>query len=116
MSLVAFYRRFHEPILESTSAIPASSSAESYSSRVMGNFSRSRERQQTKLMADPKTFKASPKEAIQSGVRVLHLKFGEGKVISIDGSPGNRVATIYFQGIDNPERRIMLKFAKLQVL
>jgi len=101
--------------LESTSALPSSSSSQSFGSKVMGNFSRNRQ-QSSKLMADPKTFKPSPKEAIQAGVKVLHLKFGEGKVISIDGNPDNRVATIYFQGIDNPERRIMLKFAKLQVL
>ncbi len=29
---------------------------------------------------DPKTFQASPSEAIQVGQQVLHLMFGEGKV------------------------------------
>jgi DNA helicase-2/ATP-dependent DNA helicase PcrA len=47
---------------------------------------------------------------------VLHLKFGEGKVINVDGGKGNRVATIHFKNVDNPQRRIMLKFAKLQIL
>lgn len=104
--------------LESTSALPSSSDRGGEAragARVMGNF-RTGRRPEPKLMADPKTFKPSPQEAIQAGVKVLHLKFGEGKVISIDGNPNNRVATIYFQGIENPERRIMLKFAKLQVL
>ena len=36
--------------------------------------------------------------------------------MSIDGNANNRIATIYFQGIDSPQRRIMLKFAKLQIL
>ena len=49
-------------------------------------------------------------------MRVLHLKFGEGEVIKIDGARDKRVATINFNQIDNPERRIMLKFAKLQIL
>lgn len=68
------------------------------------------------LMADPKTFKPSPSDHIQVGMKVLHLKFGEGKVLSIDGARDNRVATIFFQGSETPERRIMLKFAKLQIL
>jgi DNA helicase-2/ATP-dependent DNA helicase PcrA len=102
--------------LESTSSLPTSgSSAPSFGASVTGNFSRTQQ-QSPQFRIDPKTFKPSPPEAIQAGVKVLHLKFGEGKVISIDGNPSNRVATIYFQGIDNPERRIMLKFAKLQVL
>ena len=49
-------------------------------------------------------------------MKVLHLKFGEGKVLSVDGYNDSKVATIFFQGINNPQRRIMLKFAKLQIL
>ena len=61
-------------------------------------------------------FKPSSSELIQAGQRVLHLKFGEGKVISIDGANDNRVATIEFSLADEPTKRIMLKFAKLQIL
>ena len=53
---------------------------------------------------------------IEPGMEVLHLKFGKGKVIRIDGSRENRVATIHFHEIEDPERRIMLRFAKLQIL
>lgn len=81
---------------------------------VSGSFKRKEPANQ--LMADPKTFKASPSEQIQTGMKVLHLKFGEGKVLSVDGARDNRVATIFFQGSETPERRIMLKFAKLQIL
>jgi DNA helicase-2/ATP-dependent DNA helicase PcrA len=49
-------------------------------------------------------------------MKVLHLKFGEGEVISIDGARDNRVASIRFDQMDNSERRIMLRFAKLQIL
>ena len=50
-------------------------------------------------------------------MKVLHLKFGEGKVLSIDGSANSRIATIFFKDADDPQqRKIMLKFAKLQIL
>ncbi len=65
---------------------------------------------------DPSSFKPSPSASIQAGMQVLHLKFGKGKVLRIDGGPNNRIATIQFRNIDRPERRIMLKFAKLQIL
>lgn len=68
------------------------------------------------LRVDPATFKPSPSEAIQSGMHVLHLKFGKGKVLNIDGHKDNKVATIEFEAIENPKRRIMLKFAKLQIV
>jgi DNA helicase-2/ATP-dependent DNA helicase PcrA len=69
-----------------------------------------------KPVVDPKTFQPSPQEKIVPGAKVLHLKFGEGKVTSVDGGADNRIATIYFNGLDQPEKRIMLRFAKLQVL
>ena len=88
------------------------SSSEPLRAKVSGRF----KRQAPAVRVDPSTFKPSPMSAIETGARVLHLKFGEGVVKGIDGGAGNRIATIYFEGIDNPERRIMLKFAKLQVL
>jgi DNA helicase-2/ATP-dependent DNA helicase PcrA len=65
---------------------------------------------------DPSSFKPSPAESIRDGMQVLHLKFGKGRVLTIDGHKDNRVATIEFEGIENPKRRIMLKFAKLQIV
>ncbi len=67
-------------------------------------------------VVEPDDFKASPIEAIQPGVSVLHLKFGEGKVLAIDGGADNRIATIHFKDLSDPQKRIMLRFAKLQVL
>ncbi len=61
-------------------------------------------------------FKPSAPTQIQAGMRVLHQKFGEGKVIQVEGSSDNRVATIFFSEVDNPQRKIVLKFAKLQIL
>ena len=50
------------------------------------------------------------------GQKVLHQKFGAGKVLSIDGGRDKRVATIFFQDVEHPQKRLMLNFAKLQIL
>ncbi|MCC6816074.1 MAG: UvrD-helicase domain-containing protein [Saprospiraceae bacterium] len=60
--------------------------------------------------------KASDPKLISTGMNVMHQKFGNGKVISIEGSSDNRIATIFFKDIDEPNRKIMLKFAKLEIL
>ncbi len=65
---------------------------------------------------DPSEFKPSAPYKIKEGMDVLHMKFGQGKVKQIDGANDNRVATIHFDEIDRPKRRIMLKFAKLQIM
>ena len=63
---------------------------------------------------DASQFKASPPESIKKGQKVLHLKFGEGEVLHIDE---RNVATILFpQATDSKEKRIVLQFAKLQIL
>ena len=61
-------------------------------------------------------FKPSPTDMVQEGSLVLHQKFGEGRVTKLDGGADNRIATIHFSSLPNPEKRIMLRFAKLQVL
>jgi len=64
----------------------------------------------------PADFKPSPIEMIVEGAEVLHLQFGRGRVVSIDGVRENRVATIHFDEEGSTAKRIMLRFAKLQVL
>ncbi len=64
----------------------------------------------------PADFKPSPNEEIAEGMEVLHLQFGRGKIVSIDGARENRVATIHFEEGAESERRIMLRFAKLQIV
>ena len=113
--------RFLEEIapqhLESTNPLPRRSAVPTgrIGAKVMGNF-RKPNNGSTGLKVDPATFKPSPSAEIKTGMKVMHMKFGEGKVMSIDGGANNRIATIHFAGIDNPERRIMLRFAKLQIL
>lgn len=79
--------------------------------RVTGHFKR-RQAGPAKPVIDPKDFKPSPSADIAAGMYVLHLKFGKGKVIHID----NGVAQIHFKDVPNPDKKIMLKFAKLQII
>ena len=59
-------------------------------------------------------FVAANPNHIKAGMEVIHLKFGQGKVISVDD---RLVASIVFDGLDdNQEKRIMLQFAKLQIV
>jgi DNA helicase-2/ATP-dependent DNA helicase PcrA len=67
------------------------------------------------MMADP-NFQSSPISEITEGVEVLHQRFGKGKVIKVDGNNDSRVATIHFENSYEEEKRILLKYAKLQVI
>ncbi|MEP7195110.1 MAG: UvrD-helicase domain-containing protein [Saprospiraceae bacterium] len=60
--------------------------------------------------------KACDPKLILTGMNVLHQKFGNGKVLQIEGSSDNKIATIFFRDIDEPNRKIMLKFAKLEIV
>ena len=83
-------------------------------SRVSGNFSRTTA---PKVLVNPDDFKAAKPEEIEIGHTVLHMKFGSGKVTAIEGAKDNRIATIHFKELtDQPQRKIMLKFAKLQIM
>ncbi len=81
--------------------------------KLLGSFKKI-SRAPMSLAIDPKDFKPSPSDAIKEGMKILHMKFGEGIVQSIDD---RSVATIVFDQLsDNSEKRIMLQFAKLQIL
>lgn len=63
---------------------------------------------------DMENFTASDPKNIRAGQKVLHLKFGEGEVLNVDE---RMVASILFPQVDpKNEKRIMLNFAKLQIL
>ena len=83
-------------------------------SGVRGNFRK--QGSTASLRVDPSKFKPSDASTIQVGMKVLHMKFGEGKVLSIEGGDHNRIATIFFKGVDNPNKRIVLRFSKLQII
>ncbi len=101
---------------ERTSAHPGAAPASSKSG-VTGSFKPRGPQQDEIIRADPATFKPSPSEQIQGGMKVVHLKFGEGKVLAIDGNGDKRMATIFFPDLEvDKQKRIMLKFAKLQIV
>ena len=52
--------------------------------------------------------------AIQVGMRVRHAKFGEGKVLTIEGSGNDRKATIFFDQVG--QKTMMLVYAKLVII
>lgn len=90
-------------------------------SGVSGSFSNPRTLSRSATNAarpavDPTGFVPSPVDEIVTGVAVLHLKFGKGTILSVEGAKENKVAAIRFEGDDVEERRIVLKFARLQVL
>lgn len=107
----------HENVESTTSVRSNSRQPEATpTAKVLGNFAR-KSAAASAVNIDPATFKPTPTNQIQAGQNVLHLKFGEGKVLSLDGNKDNPVATIHFKDIEEPQkRRIMLKYAKLQVL
>lgn len=60
-------------------------------------------------------FKASDPMEMQVGMEVEHLKFGFGKITSLEGGANNRIATIAFQG-GHGQKKIMLNFAKIRIV
>jgi DNA helicase-2/ATP-dependent DNA helicase PcrA len=68
------------------------------------------------LGIDLANFKPAAPSTILPGLRVLHQRFGEGEVLGVEGTGSGRVATIRFKGAENAPKKIMLNYAKLQIL
>ena len=82
--------------------------------KILGNFKKLDKAKMKALAVAPEDFKPNDKSEIKVGQTILHMKFGEGKVLSIDE---RKVATIRFSALnDSAEKRIMLDFARLQIL
>lgn len=52
---------------------------------------------------------------MQPGMDVEHQKFGFGKIMSLEGAPNNRIATVVFPK-GGGEKKIMLNYAKLMIV
>lgn len=68
-----------------------------------------------------KSFKELPVKAVsnqmsslEKGARVSHERFGEGKVMDIQGNDPNKMAIVYFDQIG--EKKLLLRFAKINIL
>ena len=81
--------------------------------KILGNF-KPLGSKKPMLSVNVDDFVAANPNDIKPGMEVIHLKFGQGKVMSVDE---RLVASIVFDGLDeNQEKRIMLQFAKLQIV
>ena len=64
--------------------------------------------------AEVKSFEGNDTSGIQSGMEVEHARFGNGKVILVEGNAGDLKATVFFQGFGN--KQLLLKYAKLRII
>jgi DNA helicase II / ATP-dependent DNA helicase PcrA len=53
-------------------------------------------------------------EEIQTGMEVIHERFGKGKVVNLEGVGPNRKATVFFPAIG--QKQLLLRFAKLRIV
>ena len=114
----SFSREFQQPVQNTATSYGRSFGAKKKTdtrSKISGNFKPLRKKALT-LKVDPSTFKPSPMSEIKAGMKVLHMKFGEGDVLKVDGGATNPIATIQFKEMGEEDKRIMLKFAKLQIV
>lgn len=59
-------------------------------------------------------FENSGHDDLQTGMVVEHQRFGEGKVLNIEGNGSNKKATIFFKSAG--QKQLLLKFAKLKII
>jgi DNA helicase-2/ATP-dependent DNA helicase PcrA len=60
------------------------------------------------------SFIASDASSFSEGDAVLHERFGNGTIISIEGQPPNTTATVEFE--KEGSKKLLLRFAKLKKL
>lgn len=61
-----------------------------------------------------KNFVGDDPQKIKSGMNVEHARFGNGKVLKLEGEFPNSKATVFFP--DHGQKQLLLKFAKLKIL
>ena len=59
-------------------------------------------------------FEADDLSKLTEGMQVEHEKFGKGKVIHVDGRPGEKKATVLFEVAG--QKQLLLKFARLKII
>jgi DNA helicase-2/ATP-dependent DNA helicase PcrA len=60
------------------------------------------------------TFVADDVSKLQSGMEVVHERFGPGKVLNVEGRSGEQKATIFFREVG--QKQLLLKFARLKIV
>lgn len=51
-------------------------------------------------------------EELSVGMQVKHQRFGQGKIVSIEGNAADKKATVFFQTVG--QKKLLLRFAKLE--
>ena len=102
----------NEPIIKK---VPNRGSAVSKNIPIKGNLTRIRDtRTKTPTNQSTDHFDADDPDKIQSGMLVKHARFGEGKILQIEGTEPNRKALVFFK--TTGQKQLLLKFAKLKIL
>jgi DNA helicase-2/ATP-dependent DNA helicase PcrA len=60
------------------------------------------------------SFSPDDLSSLAQGMTVEHERFGRGKVIFLDGRPGEKKATVLFESAG--QKQLLLKFAKLKII
>lgn len=68
----------------------------------------------SKVAVADNDFKASSPNELQAGMNVTHQRFGNGKILNIEGNGMDRKATVFFQ--NHGQKQLLLKFAKLKIV
>ncbi|HNF72280.1 MAG TPA: exodeoxyribonuclease V subunit gamma, partial [Chitinophagaceae bacterium] len=71
-------------------------------------------REQSVPLNDIPGFTPDDPSQMQKGMEVEHQRFGKGTILNMEGSAGNKVATIQFT--QSGEKKIMLNYAKLRIV
>ena len=58
-------------------------------------------------------FESDDPGKIQTGMQVIHQRFGKGKVVSMEGEFPDNKATVFFN--DHGQKQLLLKFARLKI-
>lgn len=89
------------------------------SGKTYEGYSRLSKQQKTvvnhaKSSASEISFTPDDPEKIKTGMMVVHERFGQGKVLLVEGALPNTKATVFFQ--NTGQKTLLLKFARLKIL
>ena len=80
-----------------------------------GRLIRVKEADRRQVQVSPSAeFEPDDPSGIQSGMQVVHARFGEGKVLQIEGELPDRKAVVFFKNFG--QKQLLLKFARLKIL
>ncbi|MEI8202081.1 MAG: UvrD-helicase domain-containing protein [Bacteroidota bacterium] len=87
------------------------------STQTLNNFTpREKLKKLNTILSNPSgnTDETDNSDLLQVGMEVEHQRFGNGKVIQMEGSGPNKKATIFFNSVG--QKQLLLKFAKLKII